>query len=270
MYVRTELLFLWCAACGAAACAEKVPEPPKPTAHTIRAVEGWTVHVDDRLLEGADAELGARALQLLGMRLADIRIVVAPDRLKALQEVPIWLDRTHGRLAAMQYHPNPGWLREHGYSTDLAKCVHIPDAGGFADPKHQQRQPWCVLHELAHAYHDRVLGFDDPKIKAAWKQAKDSGRYDAVLLIDGRNTRHYALTDQKEFFAEMSESYFGMNDFYPFNRAELARENPEVYRLLREVWGPVPDPPKEAPEIRQPGPSKNAGSDAESKERSGR
>jgi hypothetical protein len=148
----------------------------------------------------------------------------------------------------MQYHPNPVWLREHGYSTDLAKCVHIPDAAGFADPRHQQRQPWCVLHELAHAYHDRILGFDEPRIKAAWKQAKESGRYDSVLLIDGRKTRHYALTDEKEFFAEMSESYFGMNDFYPFNRAELARENPEVYRLLREIWGPVPDPPVEAPE----------------------
>ena len=255
--MRTELLFLWCAACGAAACSEPAPEPPKPLAHTARTLEGWTVQVDKRLLEGADTELGARALQLLGMRLADIRLVVAPDRLKKLEEVPIWLDRTHGRLTSMQYHPNSGWLVEHGYSASLAKCVHIPNAGGFAEPRHQQRQPWCVLHELAHAYHDRVLGFDEPRIKAAWQQAKDSGRYDAVLLIDGRTTRHYALTDQKEFFAEMSESYFGMNDFYPFNRAELARENPELYRLLREVWGPVPDPPREGP-------------DAGSKERSAR
>ena len=30
--------------------------------------------------------------------------------------------------------------------------------------------------------------------------------------------RHYALTNHKEFFAEMSEAYFGMNDFFPFNR----------------------------------------------------
>ena len=262
--MRAELLFLWCAACGAAACAEKAPEPPKPVAHTLRTVEGWTVHVDNRLLEGADAELGARALQLLGMRLADIRIVVAPDRLKKLQEAPIWLDRTHGQLTSMQYHPNPGWLSSHGYSTDLAKCVHIPNAGGFVDPRHQQRQPWSVLHELAHAYHDRVLGFDEPRITAAWQQAKDSGRYDSVLLINGRNTRHYALTDQKEFFAEMSESYLGMNDFYPFNRAELLRENPEVHRLLRKIWGPVPDPATEAPEKRQ---AKKADAEAKAKPR---
>ena len=49
--------------------------------------------------------------------------------------------------------------------------------------------------------------------------------------------RHYALTDQKEFFAEMTEAYFGMNDFFPFNRAELMTEEPEIFELLRKVWG---------------------------------
>jgi hypothetical protein len=214
----------------------------KPTAHTVRKVAGWTVQVDNRLLEGKDAELGSRALELLGARLRDIRAVVAPDRLKKLQSFTLWLDLSHGKLSSMQYHPSSGWLKANGYSTDLAKGVHLPRAAGFVAAGHQQRQPWSVLHELAHAYHDQVLGFGHPKITAAWKQAVESKRYDKVLLINGRRTRHYALTNQKEFFAEMSEAYFGMNDFYPFNRAELAEENPEVFRLLREIWGPVPDP----------------------------
>jgi hypothetical protein len=202
------------------------------------------VHVDQRLLEGDDAELGRRALRLLESRLYDITQVVAQDRLAKLREVPIWLDLTHGKLTSMQYHPSAGWLKNNGYSADMEKCVHIPSAKGFVDPHHQQRQPWSTLHELAHAYHDRVLGFERADIKAAWQQAVDSKRYDSILLIDGRMTRHYALTDQKEFFSEMSESYFGVNDFYPFNRAELLRENPEVHALLRENWGPVPDPAK--------------------------
>jgi hypothetical protein len=61
-----------------------------------------------------------------------------------------------------------------------------------------------------------------------------------VLHIDGRRTRHYALTDQKEFFAEMSEAYFGMNDFFPFNRAELQEAEPDLLELLRNIWGPAP------------------------------
>ena len=51
--------------------------------------------------------------------------------------------------------------------------------------------------------------------------------------------RHYALTDHKEFFAEMTESYFGTNDFFPFNRGELLEAEPEIHRLLETIWGPV-------------------------------
>jgi Mlc titration factor MtfA (ptsG expression regulator) len=99
-----------------------------------------------------------------------------------------------------------------------------------------------VLHELAHAYHDQVLDFENPEIQAAWKRFKESGRYESVLQIDGRMERHYGLTDPKEFFAEMSEAYFGMNDFFPFNRAELKREEPELFSLLLKIWGPLPSP----------------------------
>ena len=67
-------------------------------------------------------------------------------------------------------------------------------------------------------------------------QRKKSGRGDKTLLYDGRRVRHYALTNQMEFFAEMTEAYFGVNDFFPFNRAELKESEPEIYALLKEVW----------------------------------
>ena len=94
-----------------------------------------------------------------------------------------------------------------------------------------------VLHELAHGYHDQVLGFDDAKIKAAWLRVKESGKFDKVLHIAGKQVKHYALTNQMEFFAEMTEAFFGTNDFYPFVRGELKQDFPEIDDLLREVWG---------------------------------
>ena len=218
------------------------PDGAKPTSHTLRNVEGWKVYVDDRLLHGPDAELGRSALRLLADCLYEITLEIHVDRLHRLQQVPIWLDRTHGNLTSMQYHPNPAWLAEHGCSTNLAQCVHIPKAALFASPRDHFRQPWAVLHELAHAYHDQVLDFDNPEIKAAWKRFRDSGRYESVLQIDGRMEKHYGLTDHKEFFAEMSEAYFGMNDFFPFNRAELKREEPELFSMLLKIWGPLPSP----------------------------
>ncbi len=214
--------------------------PVIPTAHTQRQIEGWTVQVDARLLAGPDAGTGERALRLLADRLAEIKTFMATDHVERLQRVGIWLDLTHGSLTSMQYHPNPVWLRDHGFTTNLAKCVHIPDVARFLQPHHQQQQPWAVLHELAHAYHDQVLGFGEAEIMAAWRKICASGRFASVLHVDGRMQKHYALTDQKEFFAEMSEAYFGMNDFYPFNRAELRRDFPEIFALLLKIWGPLP------------------------------
>jgi hypothetical protein len=58
-----------------------------------------------------------------------------------------------------------------------------------------------------------------------------------VLHINGRHIAHYALTNEKEYFAECSEAYFGTNDFYPFVRAELVEVDPGMAKLLEKVWG---------------------------------
>ena len=218
--------------------------PPLPVAHAPRQIEGWTVRVDERLLQGEGAAIGERAIKLLTARLVGIAVVVPEDKLAKLREVPIQLDLTHGALRPMQYHPSADWLKGHGYSADLARCVHIPDAREFLSPFENHRQPWAVLHELAHAYHDRVLGFDDARIKAAWKKFREGGRYKSVLTTPGPTREHYALTDQKEFFAEMTESYFGANDFYPFVAGELKQAEPDTFALLEEIWGPLPGRPK--------------------------
>ncbi|MFZ4763897.1 MAG: anhydro-N-acetylmuramic acid kinase, partial [Roseimicrobium sp.] len=142
------------------ALAQDRPKPEKPTGHAPRAIEGWSVRVDERLLAPAHEELGRRAIALLTAKLADIRLLMAHDRVAALQRVAIVLDLTHGSLTSMQYHPSADWLVAHGYARELEKCVHIPVAETFASAQHNHVQPWCVLHELAHAYHDQVLGFD--------------------------------------------------------------------------------------------------------------
>src|SRR4051794_26934616 len=176
-------------------------EPDTPASRTDKTVEGWTVRVDDRLLKAPDDELGTRTLRFLECKLADIKIVVPADKVKKLQAVPIVLDLTHGGLGPMQYHPSADWLKGHGYSADLAKCVHLPRAADVVTKRNVREQPWVILHELAHAYHDQVLGFDDPRIREAYQAYKKSGRGEKVLLHNGTRVRHYALTDHKEFFA---------------------------------------------------------------------
>ena len=216
---------------------EAKPEPTKPVAHTVRDIEGWTVEIDNRLLE-QDRELGDLSLRLLSNQLFQIAFHLPESKVEKLRTVKIRLDLTHGKLVSPQYHPSRDWLRDNGYSESLAKCVHLPDAAYYASKDIHRIQPWFMLHELAHAYHDQFIenGFENSAIKEAWRKTIDDGKYVKTLHVDGHETKHYALTDHKEFFAEFTEAFFGVNDFFPFNRGELKKDAPEIENLMRTIW----------------------------------
>ncbi len=214
--------------------------PGLPPAHTDQKIEGWTIRVDNRLLANESAAQGGRALKLLNARLIAISTIVPEPALTKLRSITIQLDLDYADLKPMQYHPGADWLKENGYRETLAKCVHIPAVAGFLSPFENHRMPWVILHELSHAYHDQILGFDHPVIIAAWKKFRDSGKYTSVLTSPGPLREHYGLTNEKEFFAEMTETYFGSNDFYPFVAGELKKEEPEIFALMAEIWGPLP------------------------------
>ena len=212
----------------------------QPASRAERRIEGFRARIDERLLPGGtEEEVGRAALVFLAAKLVDIGLVVPADKLDQLRRVTIVLDASCGDLESMQYHPSGDWLDSHGYPRDLEKCVHLPRAADVATRRNVNEQPWVVLHELAHAYHDQVLGFDEPRIVAAWETFKADGRGQATLLFDGSRTKHYGLTDHTEFFAEMTEAYFGSNDFQPFNRAELKTDHPAIFALLADIWGPI-------------------------------
>ncbi|MEA3368393.1 MAG: hypothetical protein U9R68_09805, partial [Planctomycetota bacterium] len=214
--------------------------------HETRQIEGWTVHVDTQLLDADHEAVGKKALRVLANKLYEIARIVPADRLAHLRRVPIYFDYDHA-LGNMQYHPDVGWLRDHGYDTAMAKAVHIPSVRHFLSAIQPREQPFAVLHELSHAYHDQVLGWDYKPIIRAYKKALESKRYESVLLRGHRKGRHYALTNHKEFFAEMTEAYLGTNDFWPFVRWELREADPETYRLLERIWTKGEAPPAKQP-----------------------
>lgn len=204
-----------------------------------RDVEGWTVHVDPALLDGPHKEEGGRALTMLANHLQRIKILVPAEPLKKMQTLEIWMEHDHPKLKSMQYHPSREWLVNNGHDPRLAKKVHITQARELLSRGQMLKHPAVVLHELAHAYHDQVLSFDQPEIIEVFKKAKAAGSYEKVLLYTGEKVKHYALTDHKEYFAEGTEAYFYRNDFYPFVRAELKEHDPAFHDLLVKIWGPA-------------------------------
>ena len=87
-----------------------------------------------------------------------------------------------------------------------------------------------LYHELGHLVHGWVLGpADYVDIRLLYQDALDAGKYSG----------EYAATNTHEYFAESTEAYLGVNDFYPFVRAELNEHDPTMFALMERSWGPV-------------------------------
>ncbi|MCK6476099.1 MAG: zinc-dependent peptidase [Phycisphaerales bacterium] len=206
-----------------------------------RTISGWTVHVSRELL-AHDAAATERAIGLLSAQLEEIVRCVPPSARRALQEVPLWFSPEYpGTIPKAEYHPSADWLRENGRDPRMARSVEFTNVRIFE--AETRRMPNFVLHELAHAYHDRELadGFANPQVRAAYERAVAGGRYDRVeqRFGDGRTAvgRAYAMTNPQEYFAETSEAFFSTNDFFPFTRDDLVHHDPEMVNLLIELWG---------------------------------
>ncbi|WP_218933725.1 sulfatase-like hydrolase/transferase [Rubripirellula lacrimiformis] len=202
--------------------------------YSSRDVEGWPVRVSDRLISEKGDETD-RALQLLASQLQTVKQVVPPSALGRIINVPIWLSPPYeGVRPTGEYHPGSAWLKRQGRPSALHQCVEFTNTAIF--DREIKRMPVMVLHELAHAYHDQVLGNDNKEIAEVFASAKESGIYNMVQRENGKTERAYAITNPMEYFAELTEALFGRNDFYPFDRAQLQRHDPAAYDVLVRLW----------------------------------
>jgi len=55
--------------------------------------------------------------------------------------------------------------------------------------------------------------------------------------ISGTPKIHYAMNNEMEYFAELTEAFFGFNDFYPFSRDQLKAHDPDGYSMIDVAWG---------------------------------
>ena len=215
--------------------------PPAAVSRVTRKVSGWTLNIQRQLLECQPAPI-EHAIELLKRQLDEIVRVIPAKAVGELQKVPLYFSPPYaGHRARAEFHPGAGWLRQNGRDPAMAKGVEFTNIDTFE--QEMDRMPNFALHELAHSYHDRVIagGFDNPEIKKAYEHAKAAGHYERVKRWHGNGKpdtveRAYAMTNPQEYFAESTEAYFVRNDFFPFNREELERVDPEMAALLKKLW----------------------------------
>lgn len=187
-----------------------------------------------------EEELLGRVLLHLEADLDSITHAVPGPALAAMRQAEIWVERqgttaTERAGRGMCCHWSPAWLREHGVLVEKAGSVEIINPENYLN---WRDQPSMLLHELSHAFHWRLAALDG-EIDEAYRKAVDAGLYDAVsrnTLPRDQAVRAYAATNSHEYFAELSEAYLGVNDFYPYTRKQLEAHDPGGFALMERIW----------------------------------
>ncbi len=216
------------------------PAASLPLRYESRVLRGWSVLIRLELLTDEKKAETERGLALIGKQLEDIERLVPAKAVAQMKKVTLWLSPPYGKGAGAEYHPGAGWLKQNGRNPAMVKGVEFSGVANL--DKEVLRMPLLTLHELAHAYHDQVLGFNHPEIKACYDRAVANQSYDKVSRKNwqGKITegvRAYAMTTPMEYFAETTEAFFGQNDFFPYDRKELEAHDPEMVAVLKKVWG---------------------------------
>ncbi|MGJ8697488.1 MAG: GDSL-type esterase/lipase family protein [Verrucomicrobiaceae bacterium] len=221
--------------------ASRHPRFPAAKGYLPHPLIGWTVFIHQDLREKHPKET-TRALHLLKHQLQDIVDRVPAPIVHYLKQVPLYFSPSENGHAGACHHPSANWLKNNGFPVEMAKSVEFSNILNFE--KETRRMPNFALHELAHAYHNHILGDDHPAILAAFQKAKASGKFTNLSKRTGdpknplgvTNGPTYGMTNQMEYFAETTEAYFGENDITPYDRASLIELDPGVIPVLEKVW----------------------------------
>jgi len=195
-------------------------------------VDGWTLMLDQGM-QTADAAARAAFMAALTEQLSKLRKLPAHAQ-SGLRSVSIYVSSGTYRAFGAQHHPSAIWLKEHGYPVEFAGNIEICNWKEFTSMA--KSQPCAILHEMAHAYHFQHPELD-ALIKRAFENAKAAGLYRKVTRDHRPELQEaYALSNHQEYFAEISEAYFGENDFYPYSNAEFKQYDAHGYAMLESVW----------------------------------
>ena len=232
-------------------CTEKIHDPGKdnkgPVEGELVAVNGfYTLEHEGFKYKIREEEYNTPAAQsaiaLLKENFEEINSLLPQKALDVMHKNPIWMERDLTDGAAW-YHTSKDYLVSQGYMVEKWHCVELCNFVHYVSWT-KQNQPYMVLHELCHLYHDLALpgGFENPDVKAAYNHAKNEGMYRNTPYRQDAKTKYnvdvaYAMNDQMEYFSEICEAYWGENDYYPFNYEDLKTYDPQGFALMEKVWG---------------------------------
>ncbi|HEX4589538.1 MAG TPA: hypothetical protein VH120_06395, partial [Gemmataceae bacterium] len=237
------LFFLAALATGSLAYGAEIPGGT-PDGYERREMEGFTVYINKEVFKHPVDRFGRHPLTVLERELNDLRRILVPRIVSVLQEAPVWAewDRTSrwmpNALALYYHRGSESVLREHDIDERKSGCIEVLSLRILGE----QRSPGTalqqivILHEMAHAVQDRMIGWDNPELLATFQQAVERKLYDEVNDRFGRRTRAYARSSPAEYFAEVSCAFLDSCNYFPFNYSQLQGYDPAGFAFVERVW----------------------------------
>lgn len=194
-------------------------------------LEGWEVRIARSLVDSNDRRLYP-ALRLLSHRLQQAKKLIPDKQIRQLLDTPIWLsdsNKGHG-----EFYFSERRLYRFGKNPEKLDAIEFHNISLFL--LEDRHSPMQVIHELAHAFHKKNYNKIDKLIMRAWRHARQERLYRRVEHKTGKKHDAYAIKNAFEYFAELSETYFGENDYFPHNRKQLKKYDPKGYEMVKNIW----------------------------------
>lgn len=207
-------------------------EPVPSDAYVTRKINGFTVVLhpgvvaQESLLNAVSAAISAQ--------LSDMLRQLPAASVEKLQGTSIWVELDSEVDKVAVFHRSADWIAASDGNQDKLGQIEIVNARNFVDLSRVQST--VLLHQFAHAYHEKVIGADNASVAALYEQVQLRNLYDRVEHVSGEVGVAYAALDPFEYFAELTEAYFGRNDYFPFSRAQLQKHDPVGHDLIADLW----------------------------------
>jgi hypothetical protein len=217
--------------------AKKEKAEPVP-GYKHHKIEGFNFLIAEEVFKQDFSAYERKPLEALELECKTLAKILTPGALEAIRGLVIWVEWDEkvplsngrpGNSLAVYSGASQAQVVKDGKHPLRARTVTIHSLKMLTDGRQPKRDRGdCVLlHEIAHAVHHQVFGFNHAGIKAAYQQAMERKLYDKNL---------YAATNEREFFAELTCAYLDRLRYYPHNRADLQKHDPNSFKLMESLW----------------------------------
>lgn len=139
--------------------------------------------------------------------------------------------RTGGRHGGQWYFPVNNRISKHFDDSIVVRSIY--DYLIYSEDEALM----TALHELSHAYYFRHIKRLYQTNNAAYQNAEKNNLYQKVKSVHGQVLeKAYALTNEKEYFAELAKTYLFGNHYFPFTGKELREYDPVGYAMISNAF----------------------------------